>query len=304
MDFINKQDDVAGFLQLVHDGLHALFELAAVLGAGHEGSEVQHDDALVEQRARHAALDDAQRQALDDSCFAHARLADKDRVVLFAAAQDLGHPFDLVFTADNGVQAALLSQFRDIAPEVIEHGSTGLRVRFALLEATGLLVLVVGVFRVGRCLVKRFGRIHILFLPDVLQLCFVDIVVNVELGQDLRSRVILVLEDREQQVFRAYLFAFQHLGLQKGHFEHFFGLFVQRQGAYVQLGARCWYFLDGILQHLFQFAGIHIEGFQHLDGKAVLFRHDTQHEVLGADKIMAQANRFFTAAGDDLFDFW
>ena len=44
---------------LLHDALHALFELAAVLGAGDQGRQVQRDDALVLQEVRDVARDDA-----------------------------------------------------------------------------------------------------------------------------------------------------------------------------------------------------------------------------------------------------
>ena len=36
VDFINEQDDIRGFLQLVHHGLHALLKLSSVLRACHE----------------------------------------------------------------------------------------------------------------------------------------------------------------------------------------------------------------------------------------------------------------------------
>jgi hypothetical protein len=124
VNFVDEEDDVAAFLQFVHDGLHALFELAAVLGAGDQGCQVEHDDALAEEGARHFFLDDAQGQSFDDGCFADAGFADEDGVVFLAAAQDLGDAFDLVFAADDGVEFAFFRQAVTSRPKL---SSTGVR---------------------------------------------------------------------------------------------------------------------------------------------------------------------------------
>ena len=64
VEFVDEEDDVLGAADLVHDGLDALLELAAVLGAGDDRAQVEGDDALVEERAADLALDDPQREAL------------------------------------------------------------------------------------------------------------------------------------------------------------------------------------------------------------------------------------------------
>src|SRR5215472_9949673 len=43
-------------INLLHDGLEALFELASVLGASHDQREIQRQDALVGEKRRHVAL--------------------------------------------------------------------------------------------------------------------------------------------------------------------------------------------------------------------------------------------------------
>jgi hypothetical protein len=75
---------------LFDDLLEPFLELAAVHGAGHQAAHVQHEQALVEQRLGHVAVDDALRQPFDDGRLAHARLADQRGVVLGAAAQESG----------------------------------------------------------------------------------------------------------------------------------------------------------------------------------------------------------------------
>ena len=51
VELVDEEDDVLALLQLVHHRLHALFELAAVLRAGHQAGEVERHDALVEEYA-------------------------------------------------------------------------------------------------------------------------------------------------------------------------------------------------------------------------------------------------------------
>ena len=88
VQLVDEQDDLAGgAADLVHDALHALFELAAILRAGDQPGEIERDDALVAQRLGDFALDDALRQAFGDRRLADAGLADQRRVVLRAAAR-------------------------------------------------------------------------------------------------------------------------------------------------------------------------------------------------------------------------
>jgi hypothetical protein len=89
VQLVDEEDDVLGALDLVHHGLDALLELAAVFGAGDHEGEVEGDDLLVGEDLRHVALGDFLREALDDGGLAHAGLADEHGVVLGAAAQDL-----------------------------------------------------------------------------------------------------------------------------------------------------------------------------------------------------------------------
>ena len=47
VDLIHEEDDVAVVLQLVEDSLDAFLKLATIFGAGPDGSDVEHDDALI-----------------------------------------------------------------------------------------------------------------------------------------------------------------------------------------------------------------------------------------------------------------
>ena len=92
MQFVDEEDDFAGrVLHFLEDGLQALFELAAKLGAGDQARPCRARRCLlVLQAFGHVAAHDAQRQAFDDRGLAHARLADQHRVVLGAAAKAPG----------------------------------------------------------------------------------------------------------------------------------------------------------------------------------------------------------------------
>ncbi len=105
VQLVDEQDDLAGrAADLVHDALHALFELAAVLRSRNQPGKVERDDALVAQRLGNVALDDALRQAFGDRGLADARFADERGIVLRAAREDLNDALDLAAAADDRIE--------------------------------------------------------------------------------------------------------------------------------------------------------------------------------------------------------
>ena len=107
MQLVDEDDGVLIFHQLFHDGLEALFELAAVLGAGDDERKVESQDALVGEERRNFAVGNALGQAFDDGGLAHAGLADQHGIVLGAAAEDLDDAIDFAFAADQGIELAV-----------------------------------------------------------------------------------------------------------------------------------------------------------------------------------------------------
>jgi hypothetical protein len=87
----------------LEEGLEAVLKFAAILGAGDHRAEVHRHQALVLERFRHVAADDAAGQALDDGRLAGARLADEDGVVLGAAGQHLHDAADFLVAPDDGI---------------------------------------------------------------------------------------------------------------------------------------------------------------------------------------------------------
>ena len=112
VQLVDEEDGVVRAAQLLDDLLEALLELAAVLGAGDQRADVEGQDALVEERLRDVAGDDALGQTLGDGGLADAGLADEGRVVLRAPREDLDDPLDLLLASDDGIELACPRQPR------------------------------------------------------------------------------------------------------------------------------------------------------------------------------------------------
>ncbi len=113
---VDEQDDRAlGRRGLIEHGLQPLLELAAVLGPGDQGAEVQRQQLLVLQALGHVAIDDAQGQALDDGGLADAGLADEHGIVLGAAGQDLDRAADLLVAPDHRVELVVAGGLGQVA---------------------------------------------------------------------------------------------------------------------------------------------------------------------------------------------
>src|SRR5688572_18050346 len=184
VDLVDEQDRTLKLLDLRQHGLEALLEVTAVLGAGDQRAEIECVDGAAREHARHLALDDQPREALDERGLAHARLADIERIVLAAPAQDLDRPFDLELTSDQRVDATFLRKL--------------VEVRGVLLERRAALRLALA-FGGGRILAAPLA-----FLARLRQ-AVADVVDHVEPRDVLESEQIgsvrvLLAEDRHQHV--------------------------------------------------------------------------------------------------------
>ena len=122
VQLVDEEDDVAlAVADLLEEGLEPLLELAAILGTGHEGAEVERQEAPVAERLGHVAIDDALRQAFGDGGLADAGLADQDRVVLGPAGEHLDDAADLVVAADHRVELALAGGRGEVAGILLER---------------------------------------------------------------------------------------------------------------------------------------------------------------------------------------
>ncbi len=122
VQLVHEQDHLAlGLGDLLQHGLQPVLELAAVLGAGDQGADVERDHALALQPLGDVARDDPLGQALGDRGLADAGLADQHRVVLGAPGEHLDHAADLVVAPDDRVELALLGQLGQVAAELLER---------------------------------------------------------------------------------------------------------------------------------------------------------------------------------------
>ena len=81
------------------------------------------------QHLRHLALDDLAGKALRDGGLADAGIADEERVVLLAAAQDLDRALDLRLAADQRIDLAVLRLLVEVDAIGIEGIALLLRAR-------------------------------------------------------------------------------------------------------------------------------------------------------------------------------
>ena len=86
VDFVDEQNRILVVLHLGHHGFQALFEVAAVAGAGQQCAHVEAIDRGLSQNLWHFFHDDLVGKAFGDSRFAHAGIAHQKRVVFTAAA--------------------------------------------------------------------------------------------------------------------------------------------------------------------------------------------------------------------------
>ena len=86
MHFINKKDDLPVLiLDFFKHRFQAFFKFATIFRARHQRAHIQDQQGFIQKRRWHITVDDALRQALSNSGFTNAGLADQDGVVFGAA---------------------------------------------------------------------------------------------------------------------------------------------------------------------------------------------------------------------------
>ena len=200
VQLVDEEDRVVGVAQLLDDLLEALLELAAVLGAGDERADVERQDALVEQRLRHVAGDDALGQALGDGGLADARLADQGGVVLGAAREDLDDPLDLLLAADDRVELAGPGGIGQVDAELVD--GRGLAGALRLLAPA-----------------RRRARLR----QDADDLVADLVEVDAERLEDAGGDALALADEAEQQVLRADVVVAEAAGLVDGELDDALG---------------------------------------------------------------------------------
>ena len=133
VDLVDEHDGVRVRLDLLHDLLQALLEVAAVARAGEQRAHVEREHRRVLQHLGHLGRDDLAREALGDGGLADAGVADEQRVVLLPAAEDLDGALHLGLAADQRVDLAVLRLLVEVDAIGVE------RVALLLLRASSRL---------------------------------------------------------------------------------------------------------------------------------------------------------------------
>ena len=296
---VDEDDDLRMLLQLGEDGLHALLELAAVLRACHQAGQVEAQQALAVERARHLSRGDLHGQSFGQGALAHAAFADQHGVVLLAAAQDLRHALQLALAAHDGVQLALLRHLGQVAAEVVQRRRAAL-VFLALLPAAHGGV---GPHRVGEGLVvvvlaglaAEVGQGAVLLLRIAAHHAREALVVHPGLLQQVRHQIVVLLQHGQNQMFGAYLFGFYLDAFEVGEAQHL--LRLPQHGnlavgvvAYVAVGVA-----HLLLQPLLQVLCVDPQGCQHVQSAAFAHTHHAEVEMLHADGSILQSYGFLLA---------
>src|SRR6266849_8724772 len=136
VQLVDEQDDPAvGGFDLFEHRLQAVFELAAVLGAGDEGPQVEGDDALALQSLRHIAGGDPLGQPFGDCSLSDSRFTNEDGVVLGAAREHLDDAPDLLVAADHRVELAFSGKLGQVTAVLLERLVFGLGVLISDTQA-------------------------------------------------------------------------------------------------------------------------------------------------------------------------
>ena len=181
MNLVDEENRVLVLLDLLHHLLQALLEVAAIAGASEQRAHVEGEHGRFFEDLRNLGVDDLSREPLGDRRLADARIADQQRVVLLASAQDLDRALHLGFAADQRID----SPFPRLTIEVhaISFESAFLFFRVAALLRVVLrfarLMLLVGAARQARRIgmagplgdavadvVDRVVTGHVLFLQE------------------------------------------------------------------------------------------------------------------------------------------
>ena len=162
VEFINEQYHIGTFRQFGQNRLDALLKLATVFRAGHYRSHVERHHPLVKQYTRHFSFNDAQCQPFDNRRFSHTGFSDKNRIVFFAAAQNLRQTFNLILTPDNRIKTSVFRRTRYIVAELVEGRSIIVAAPTLRFPFRGIVAFVI---RRGRT------RLSVLILIIFLLIC-------------------------------------------------------------------------------------------------------------------------------------
>ena len=304
MQLIDEKNHVLHLADLVHDGLDALLELAAVFRAGNHKGEVEGDDFLIAEDFRHIAGSDFLSESFDDGGFTDTRLPDENRVVFRPTAEDLDHTLDLAFTADHRVETAFASDFGEVAAECLERGSFRFPFTFrawslglaVVLEWTVAVFDILIVVVIIVLIVRRKVRIDFRedFVAGALD-------IDVQTLQHAGGHAFAFAEEAEKQMLGADIRMVEGLGFLVSKGKDFFHAGRVRNVSRSLLWRAGSYFLLDLHADGFEFQA---HAFQHVDGHALAELDEAEQQMLGTYIGMVESVCFLSGKSEDLLSAW
>jgi len=288
---VDEQNHVFGAFDLVHHSLDALLELAAVFGAGNHECEVERDDTFVDENLGDDAAGDLLSEAFHNCGFAHTSLTDEYGIVFRAAAKDLDHTADLVLAADDGVEFALPSQFREVAAKRLEGGSLDLLFILHTATARGWRR---GLFRRRARLGRGAGKLRVELAKDFLAGAF-D--VNFERLEHAGCNPLTFPEEPKKQMLGPHVGVIERFGLLTRQGEDFLHARGVRDTALgFRLGAHSDLFLDSTANGF----EVETEPLEYAHGDALPQFDQAKQNMLGAHVIVMETIRFLACKREHL----
>src|SRR3989442_1318901 len=268
VELVDEGDHVVGVPELLDDLLEALLELAAVLRPGHQGTDVEREDALTLERLVHVALHDPVREALRDGRLADARLADERRVVLRPPAQDLDNALDLLLAADDRVELTCLRHRREVHAELVERR----RLRAPGLAARG----------------RRLARLRGVLLTERRDDLVADLLErDAERFEDARGDALAFADETEEQMLGADVAVAELARLVDRELDDL--LCARRERDLARRGRRV-AAADDELDRGPDLGELYPERVEHASRDAFALTHQPEQQVLGPDVVVVEAD--------------
>ena len=277
MELVDEQDGVVGGAQLLDDFLDPLLKLTAVLGAGHDGPDVEGEEALAAKRIGDVAGDDALGQALRDCRLAHARFPDERRIILGPARQDLDDPLDFLLPPDDRIEPVVAGGGGQVDAELVD----GRSLAGALLGGAGSR----GIGRAG-----GIGR------QDADDLVANLIEIDAERLQDAGGDALALAHEAQEDVLGTDVVVAEALGLVDGELDNTLG--ARGENKIASRGGIAP--TDDELDRLADLGQLDVHVREDLAGHAFALADEPQQQVLRTDVAVVEALGFFLGQGQNL----
>ena len=281
---VDEQDDVLVLTNLVHHRLDAFLKLTAVFRPGHHEREIECNDALAGEKLRHIARDNLLGEALGDGGLADTGLANKHRIILAAAAENLDDALNLLGPADHRIKFSLGSDFGQVAPKGFQ--CRGLAFLTSGSTTCGGFLSFVPFGNFPTLLIISGVKIRIEFLQHFIA-CTIE--VDFKILENLGGDPLTFTEQTEKNMLGADIGMLERLRLFAGQGQYL--LHTRRVGdipSHLVFLTGANLLLD-LLANRFQIQSHFLE---HIHGHSLTKLDETEQQMLGPDVVVVEAVGF------------